>query len=365
MPPAGSAVNHCGAKPYCRLLFAGQEQLTLFINADVTMPNPLLQVENLKMYFPIRGGILRRKVGQVHAVDDVSMHVDAGETLGLVGESGCGKTTVGRSIIRLYKPSAGRVLFNGSDVLGMGRNKLRQTRRNLQMMFQDPFESLNARHTVGEILEEPFIIHHAGSGSHRREEVLKLLDRVGLPADAIHRFPHEFSGGQRQRIGIARAIALRPKLIICDEPVSALDVSIQSQILNLLLDLQKALSLSYLFIAHDLAVVKHISDRIAVMYLGKIVERAKADDLYAKPLHPYTQALISAIPIPDPNRRKEMKTLHGDVPSPIHPPPGCRFHTRCPYVIPQCKIEEPKLESKTMVSNHQDHLVACHRVGDI
>jgi oligopeptide/dipeptide ABC transporter ATP-binding protein len=329
------------------------------------MPNPLLQVENLKMYFPIRGGILRRKVGQVHAVDDVSMHVDAGETLGLVGESGCGKTTVGRSIIRLYKPSAGRVLFNGSDVLGMGRNKLRQTRRNLQMMFQDPFESLNARHTVGEILEEPFIIHHAGSGSHRREEVLKLLDRVGLPADAIHRFPHEFSGGQRQRIGIARAIALRPKLIICDEPVSALDVSIQSQILNLLLDLQKALSLSYLFIAHDLAVVKHISDRIAVMYLGKIVERAKADDLYAKPLHPYTQALISAIPIPDPNRRKEMKTLHGDVPSPIHPPPGCRFHTRCPYVIPQCKIEEPKLESKTMVSNHQDHLVACHRVGDI
>ncbi|MGD8834248.1 MAG: ATP-binding cassette domain-containing protein [Desulfobacteraceae bacterium] len=317
------------------------------------------------MYFPIRGGILRRKVGQVHAVDDVSMHVDAGETLGLVGESGCGKTTVGRSIIRLYKPSAGRVLFNGSDVLGMGRNKLRQTRRNLQMMFQDPFESLNARHTVGEILEEPFIIHHAGSGSHRREEVLKLLDRVGLPADAIHRFPHEFSGGQRQRIGIARAIALRPKLIICDEPVSALDVSIQSQILNLLLDLQKALSLSYLFIAHDLAVVKHISDRIAVMYLGKIVERAKADDLYAKPLHPYTQALISAIPIPDPNRRKEMKTLHGDVPSPIHPPPGCRFHTRCPYVIPQCKIEEPKLESKTMVSNHQDHLVACHRVGDI
>ncbi len=329
------------------------------------MPKPLLQVENLKMYFPIRGGILRRKVGQVHAVDDVSMHVDAGETLGLVGESGCGKTTVGRSIIRLYKPSAGRVLFNGSDVLGMGRNELRHARRNLQMMFQDPYESLNARHTVGEILEEPFVIHHVGSGSHRREEVLKLLNRVGLPADAIHRFPHEFSGGQRQRIGIARAIALRPQLIICDEPVSALDVSIQSQILNLLLDLQKALSLSYLFIAHDLAVVKHISDRIAVMYLGKIVERATADDLYAKPLHPYTQALISAIPIPDPNRRKEMKPLHGDVPSPIHPPPGCRFHTRCPYVMPLCKIEEPELESKSMVSNHQDHLVACHRVGDI
>jgi oligopeptide/dipeptide ABC transporter ATP-binding protein len=305
------------------------------------------------------------EIGQVHAVDDVSMRVEAGETLGLVGESGCGKTTVGRSIIRLYQPSEGRIIFNGNDMLGMGRKKLRHTRRNLQMMFQDPFESLNARHTVGEILEEPFVIHHVGNGSQRRKKVLKLLDRVGLPAEAIHRFPHEFSGGQRQRIGIARAIALNPQLVICDEPVSALDVSIQSQILNLLLDLQKALSLSYLFIAHDLSVVKHISDRIAVMYLGKIVESAAADDLYTKPLHPYTQALISAIPLPDPSRRKEMKPLHGDVPSPIHPPPGCRFHTRCPYVIQHCKIEEPKLEGKSIVSNHQDHFVACHRVGDI
>lgn len=329
------------------------------------MSEPLLQVENLKMHFPIHGGILRRRVGWVYAVDDVSMRVDAGETLGLVGESGCGKTTVGRSIIRLYKPTGGRVLFNGRDVLQMDRATLRGIRRNLQMMFQDPFESLNARHTVGEILEEPFVIHGVGNHAERRKRVRKLLDRVGLAADAIHRFPHEFSGGQRQRIGIARAIALRPRLIICDEPVSALDVSIQSQILNLLLELQQSLSLGYLFIAHDLAVVKHISDRIAVMYLGKIVEYAAADELYAKPLHPYTQALIAAIPIPDPGRRKEMKPLHGDVPSPIHPPPGCRFHTRCPYVIDRCKIEPPALTSKMPVSDTPDHLAACHRVGEI
>ena len=329
------------------------------------MSKPLLQVKNLVMHFPIRGGIFRRQVGRVHAVDDISVDVGTGETLGLVGESGCGKTTVGRCIIRLYQPTGGRVLFDGRDILQMDRVTLRDKRRHLQMIFQDPFESLNARHTVGEILEEPFVIHNAGNGSHRRKQVLKLLDRVGLPADAQHRFPHEFSGGQRQRIGIARAIALRPRLIICDEPVSALDVSIQSQILNLLLELQQALSLSFLFIAHDLAVVKHISDRIAVMYLGKIVEYASAEELYVKPLHPYTRALISAIPIPDPSRRKEMTPLKGDVPSPIHPPSGCRFHTRCPYVIQRCKDEEPVLELKLMASDSRDHLTACHRVGEI
>ncbi len=328
------------------------------------MSKPLLQVEHLKMYFPIRGGIFRHRVGSVFAVDDVSFTIETGQTLGLVGESGCGKTTVGRSIIRLYQPSHGRVWFNGKDILKMDRDTLRATRRNVQMMFQDPFESLNARHTIGEILEEPFIIHRVNNGTPHRQEASKLLERVGLPSDAINRYPHEFSGGQRQRIGIARSIALNPQLIICDEPVSALDVSIQSQILNLLLDLQQELGLSYLFIAHDLAVVKHVSDLIAVMYLGKIVEFADADAIYAKPLHPYTQALIAAIPVPDPTRRRAQQPLTGDVPSPIKPPSGCRFHTRCPYTIDLCKEEEPILEVKPVDPINQ-HLVACHRVGDI
>ncbi len=328
------------------------------------MSKPLLQVEHLKMYFPIRGGIFRHRVGNVYAVDDVSFTIETGQTLGLVGESGCGKTTVGRSILRLYQPTHGRVWFNGQDILKMDRDTLRTARRNVQMMFQDPFESLNARHTIGEILEEPFIIHRVNNGTPRRREASKLLERVGLPSDAINRYPHEFSGGQRQRIGIARSIALNPQLIICDEPVSALDVSIQSQILNLLLELQQELGLSYLFIAHDLAVVKHVSDLIAVMYLGKIVEFAGADAIYAKPLHPYTQALIAAIPVPDPTRRRVQQPLVGDVPSPIKPPSGCRFHTRCPYTIALCKKEEPILEVKP-VDPVDQHLVACHRVGDI
>jgi oligopeptide/dipeptide ABC transporter ATP-binding protein len=325
-------------------------------------PSDLLRVDGLKMYFPVKGGILRHKIGNVHAVDGVSFSITAGRTRGLVGESGCGKTTVGRSILRLYTPTAGEVWFNGDNLMLADRHRLRAARRNMQMIFQDPFESLNSRHTVGEILEEPFIIHKTGNGNDRRRKVNELLDRVGLPADAVTRFPHEFSGGQRQRIGIARSIALNPQLIVCDEPVSALDVSIQSQILNLLLELQKEMGLSYLFITHDLAVVKHISDRIAVMYLGKIVEYADADDLYAAPVHPYTRALLSAIPVPDPNRQHRYSPLEEDVPSPISPPGGCRFHTRCPYAIQLCKKDEPALTPRT---GNAQHLCACHRAGEI
>jgi len=328
------------------------------------MSEYLLEVDHLKMHFPVLGGVFRRRIGSVYAVDDISISIRPGETVGLVGESGCGKTTVGRCILRLYKPTAGEIRFGGHDMSKLGRKELRRLRQDMQMIFQDPFESLNSRHTIGNILEEPFIIHGIGSDSERRQTVKALLDRVGLDENVVSRFPHEFSGGQRQRIGIARAIALNPKMIVCDEPVSALDVSIQSQILNLLLALQSEMNLTYLFIAHDLSVVKHVSDRIAVMYLGKIVEYADSDSLYRQPGHPYTMALISAIPVPDPARKGRRIVLSGDVPSPIHPPSGCRFRTRCPYVIERCSHEEPILKPIAGTTG-DDHLVACHRVGDI
>lgn len=327
------------------------------------MSDTLLTVSRLKMYFPVRGGIFRRQVGNVYAVDDVSFSIKTGETLGLVGESGCGKTTVGRTILRLYSPTDGEVRFNGTRVGDLDSQALRALRRDMQMIFQDPFESLNARQTVGEILEEPFRIHRIGDGEERRNRAMALLERVGLTANSYSRFPHEFSGGQRQRIGIARAIALNPKLIICDEPVSALDVSIQSQILNLLMDLQNDMGLTYLFIAHDLSVVKHISDRVAVMYLGKIVEITDADTIYAHPLHPYTRSLISAIPVPDPRVRREKVVLTGDVPSPINPPSGCNFRTRCPMAIERCTAEEPDLR-KAPDNGDSEHLVACHRAEE-
>lgn len=328
------------------------------------MTDYLLKVDNLKMHFPVRGGILRHRIGTVHAVDGVSFAVKRGRTIGVVGESGCGKTTVGRTILRLYRPTGGRVFFEGRDLAATDRRQLRKLRRDMQIIFQDPFESLNARHMIGDIIREPFEIHHVGTADTRKQAVAELLDRVGLSRRAATRFPHEFSGGQRQRIGIARAIALKPKLVICDEPVSALDVSIQSQILNLLLELQQEMGLTYVLIAHDLAVVKHISDHIAVMYLGKIVEYADADTLYDHPVHPYTSALISAIPVTRPGGGKNRQILHGDVPSPIHPPSGCRFHTRCPMAIDVCRREEPRLE-RIPGNSGEAHRVACHRAGEI
>jgi peptide/nickel transport system ATP-binding protein len=317
---------------------------------------PLVAVESLKTYFPIRKGLLQREVGHVHAVDDVTLSVSPGETLGLVGESGCGKSTLGRTIVRLLEPTEGSVIFEGRDISKLGRRKLRPLRREMQMVFQDPYASLNPRKRVGSIIGTPLKIHGVAK-SERRQRVQELLETVGLSPEHYNRFPHEFSGGQRQRIGVARALALRPKLIVADEPVSALDVSIQSQMLNLLDDLQKELSLTYIFIAHDLGVVRHVSNRIAVMYLGKLVELAPADELYERPIMPYTEALLSAVPIPDPDlsHERERIVLQGDVPSPINPPSGCRFHPRCRYMTDICREVEPPL-----TDYGQGHFAACH-----
>lgn len=318
-------------------------------------PQPLLQVDNLQMHFPVREGILLRTSKYNKAVDGVSLKIMPGETLGLVGESGCGKSTLGRCIARLYKPTSGSIFFEGNDITRIRGKALLPYRQHIQMIFQDPMESLNSRHTVGDIIEEPLLIQKIGDATSRRKRVHELLEIVGLPSRSATRFPFEFSGGQRQRIGIARSIALNPKLIICDEPVSALDVSIQSQIINLLIDLQREFNLSYLFIAHDLAVVKHISDRIAIMYLGNIVEQGQGETIYHDPMHPYTRSLISAIPVPDPHRKAERQVITGDVPSPINPPSGCRFHPRCPYVMDECKHKVPLLRNVG-----ETHRVACH-----
>jgi oligopeptide/dipeptide ABC transporter ATP-binding protein len=317
---------------------------------------PLVDIKSLKKYFPIKKGVLGREVGRVHAVDDVTFAVEKGETLGLVGESGCGKSTLGRTIVRLLEPTDGQVVFEGRDISKLGRRSLRPLRREMQIVFQDPYASLNPRKRVGSIIGQPLQIHGMDK-SERKKRVQELLGTVGLSPEHYNRFPHEFSGGQRQRIGVARALALNPKLVVADEPVSALDVSIQSQMLNLLDDLQKEFGLTYIFIAHDLSVVRHVSNRIAVMYLGKLVELSPAEELYQRPIMPYTEALLSAVPIPDPDLSdaRERIVLEGDVPSPINPPSGCRFHPRCRYMTDICKEVEPPL-----VSYGHGHLAACH-----
>ncbi|MBF0257339.1 MAG: ATP-binding cassette domain-containing protein [Desulfamplus sp.] len=335
---------------------------------------PILQVTRLTKHFPVHGGIFLRKQGVIHAVDDVSFDVRKGQTLGLVGESGCGKTTLGRCIMGLYPLSGGSVKLHGQNINDVTGKEMKALRLKMQMIFQDPFESLNSRHTVGEILEEKYIIHNRLSNkkigsvnsTSRRQEIVRLLERVGLSEQAMAKFPHEFSGGQRQRIGIARAISLEPEVLICDEPVSALDVSVQSQILNLMLTLQKDMGLTSVFISHDLAVVRHVSDLIAVMYLGKIVEMAEAEYIYSRPMHPYTKALLSAIPVPDPQAKRERIILKGEIPSPRNPPDGCRFHTRCEYVMDICRQEVPLLNSEESLKytgtgdSNSPHMVACH-----
>lgn len=329
--------------------------------AAIARSSPLIEVRGLYKYFPIHAGLFSRHVGDVKAVDGVDFTIAPGETLGLVGESGSGKTTIGRLILRLLAQTRGKIFFNGADITDVGRTEMRHLRREIQIIFQDPFASLNPRMTVGDIVSEPLHIHNIARGKAATARVDELLRLVGLQPYHANRFPHEFSGGQRQRIGIARALAVEPKFIVCDEPVSALDVSIQAQVINLLEDLQQQLGLTYLFIAHDLSVVRHISTRIAVMYVGKIVELAGRDALYERPLHPYTQALLSAIPIPDPSvdaRRKRI-VLTGDIPSPVNPPSGCRFHTRCPVAFERCRVEEP-----AFVEYANGHSTACHWVAE-
>jgi oligopeptide/dipeptide ABC transporter ATP-binding protein len=323
------------------------------------MPNtPVLEVSGLRKHFAVKKGLFRRTVGHVLAVDGISFSIGEGETLGLVGESGCGKSTVARTVLRLIEPTAGAIRLNGRDITGLGKTALRPYRREMQMIFQDPFSSLDPRMSAGALVGEPLLVHGILEGEARAARVAALFEQVGLRPAQMRNYPHEFSGGQRQRVCIARALALNPGLIVADEPVSALDVSIQAQVVNLMMDLQRAKRLSYLFVAHDLAVVAHISHRIAVMYLGKIVEHADKRTLFANPLHPSTEALLSAVPIPNPAVKRQKRLLQGDVPSPINPPPGCAFHTRCPYAVARCRVEAPALREVA-----RGHLVACHLRG--
>jgi oligopeptide transport system ATP-binding protein len=328
------------------------------VPGDRAQPS-LLEVSELSKYFSVRAGLLKREVARVYAVDKVSFELERGRTLGLVGESGCGKSTLARALVRLYEPDSGQVRLGGIDFLALRDDALKKARARLQMIFQDPYASLNPRMSIGRILEEPLLLHDIGDRAERRKKAHELLDAVGMRGDQYDRFPHEFSGGQRQRVGIARAIALNPEVVICDEPVSALDVSIQSQVLNLLRDLQQRLGLAYIFISHDLAVVRYISDRVAVMYLGRLVEVADTEDFYGEPRHPYTKALMASLPIPDPSKRGRPAPIEGDVPSPRNPPPGCHFHTRCPHAVERCKVEVPEL---LPLATRPDHKVRCHLV---